>query len=158
MRLIAGWRSAWRFWSVRIQAACILVGLIWEQLGPETRAALDHRFGYGLALVLGAGIAARLVQQGPFSQSTPPPVVGKPKEDYPMLALDLIEKGLEAVKSTGGELGADAAAAAAIITAARDPSAQNILAVIAAIETAVNAALATGHAASQAGQPVPTKL
>ncbi|MFT3965596.1 MAG: hypothetical protein QM690_06920 [Sphingobium sp.] len=61
-RLIADWRSAWRFWSVRLAAlgAALMAG--WTSLPPEVRAGMPYANEVA-ALLFAAVAAARLVAQ-----------------------------------------------------------------------------------------------
>lgn len=61
-RLIAEWRSAWRYWSIRIAAIGAALSGAWVALPADTRALIPGAQWIGL-LLFGLTIAARLVDQ-----------------------------------------------------------------------------------------------
>jgi len=74
--LIAEWRSAWKFWSVRINtlavtttALCQTASTTWASMPPDLRQAIPYVQWIGLGLFV-AGLAARVVAQPTLQQST----------------------------------------------------------------------------------------
>lgn len=75
MKLIDEWRQAWRFWSVRLQAAGLALAslfawwpdaalVLWNSMPAEVKALLPEAAVKTLPLfVFGAALIARLVKQ-----------------------------------------------------------------------------------------------
>lgn len=75
MKLIDGWRQAWRLWSVRVSAlGTLLMGLValapdaltqaWNMLPDDLKALLPEPVGKAVPFVLfAAALIARLVPQ-----------------------------------------------------------------------------------------------
>ena len=68
-RLIAEWRSAWRYWSVKLNGVGVLllgatetVSGAWNSMPADLRAALPFMQKVALALFI-AGLVARFVAQ-----------------------------------------------------------------------------------------------
>lgn len=73
MKLITGWRRAWRLWSVRVPAiGATIFGLllaapdfllsIWNSLPAEIQELIPNRTGFAL-VITGASMIARVVRQ-----------------------------------------------------------------------------------------------
>lgn len=69
MKLIEGWRHAWRYWSIRLNglgllllAACQFAGDAWSSMPPDLRQAMPYAQHISIAL-FAAGLLARLIPQ-----------------------------------------------------------------------------------------------
>ena len=64
MTLIEDWKSAWRWYSMRLMAAIAVLPLVWPMIPPEVQAWLPeaYRPWVLVALAIG-GIAGRLIDQ-----------------------------------------------------------------------------------------------
>lgn len=69
MKLIEGWRHAWRYWSVKLNAlgllllsVCQFAGDAWGSMPPDMREALPYAQHISIGIFV-AGLFARLVAQ-----------------------------------------------------------------------------------------------
>jgi hypothetical protein len=63
-QLIADWRSAWRFWSVRIATCGAGLMATWSSLPADLREALPYANQVAAALFVAVTIARMLAQRG----------------------------------------------------------------------------------------------
>ncbi|GGO95063.1 hypothetical protein [Stakelama pacifica] len=74
VRLVADWRTAWRWWSVQFGGLAALFLLlaelpenvlsIWGMLPAETRSLLPHWFDHAALVCGGVAFVLRFVKQG----------------------------------------------------------------------------------------------
>lgn len=64
MRMVNGWRGAWRWWSIQALALQGAVGAAWLAVPDDMRAAVPAAWIAVAAIVLTTlGVAGRLIQQ-----------------------------------------------------------------------------------------------
>ncbi|CAN5151834.1 hypothetical protein BH10PSE13_BH10PSE13_15960 [soil metagenome] len=63
LRPIAGLRSAWRLWSVRLSTASAALMATWTSLPPELRASLPYANHLAAGLFLAVALSRLIAQE-----------------------------------------------------------------------------------------------
>jgi protein-S-isoprenylcysteine O-methyltransferase Ste14 len=64
MKLVAGWRQAWKWFSIQAFAALALLPVVWPSLPPQVTGWVPEEWRPWVVVVIAAGgIAGRLIDQ-----------------------------------------------------------------------------------------------
>lgn len=70
IKLVADWRSSWRWLSVHALSLLAILPLVWLNLPADVKALIPSKYGVYVVLIVAlGGIAGRLVDQTPKAPS-----------------------------------------------------------------------------------------